>query len=149
MPTYAWTCHACHASNLPEAEQCAQCGCPAQASAEEIEAFVSGAKNPKEIQNEKPVSPAMSMVFVLFGLVLLIGAVYQVVRGEWFPLFPIQIDGIFSIFSAYSLNAGIYASSLLATILGLGSLLQGLAGLRRRNGYLQRYSHVMPHPSTR
>ncbi|MBD3811370.1 MAG: hypothetical protein IE917_03995 [Betaproteobacteria bacterium] len=96
---------------------------------------MGGATSSQEAQAETPPTPAMAIGFILFGAVLLFGAFYQVVRGKWFPLFPIQIDGIFGIFKdAFGLNAGIYASSLLAGVLGLALLGLGVAVLGRRSG---------------
>ena len=36
MPQYAWTCHACSASNPAATETCSNCGFPARASGAEI-----------------------------------------------------------------------------------------------------------------
>jgi hypothetical protein len=36
MPTYAWTCHTCEASNPAGTEACSQCGFPAVATGDQI-----------------------------------------------------------------------------------------------------------------
>ena len=38
MPSYAWSCLACAASNAPMQARCAQCGCPASADYAQVEA---------------------------------------------------------------------------------------------------------------
>jgi hypothetical protein len=37
MKPYSWSCLACEASNRPESEQCARCGCPARATSAQVE----------------------------------------------------------------------------------------------------------------
>lgn len=81
----------------------------------------------------EPVKTSASILIVLFGLWLLAGAVYQVVLSKWFPLFPIQIDGVFGIFEwLFGRGAGIYVSSLVVGVFGVLVLWVGIMGIKRR-----------------
>lgn len=80
--------------------------------------------------NEKPSG---AIALVIAGVWLLGGSVYQFATGKWFPLFPIQIDGIFGIFeSLIGRDAGLYASSFIAGLLGLAAFWLGSAWVKRQ-----------------
>ncbi len=49
MPLYAWVCHSCRATNLAGSEACGACGCPAIASAADIEEAKTGVKQPPRL----------------------------------------------------------------------------------------------------
>jgi uncharacterized protein YbjQ (UPF0145 family) len=59
MQTYNWTCHACGSVNLAESLKCSACGCPAEASANEIERFKI--KLNGESMNSSMVTTALSI----------------------------------------------------------------------------------------
>lgn len=42
MPPYSWNCHACEKANSPSLEICQYCGCPALASAVQVEFHKTG-----------------------------------------------------------------------------------------------------------
>ena len=137
MPNYDWKCHACQKSNKAFDEQCAKCGCPAIATSIEIQRAAGNGTGfiKHEIVKVEPTTPLQASGLIAFGLFLLSGACYQVLAQKWFPLFPVQIDGIFAIFKTmFGVNAGIYISSILGGVMGLGSLWLGASSLRNQNG---------------
>ncbi len=136
MPCSDWTCHACQAQNGAGSKRCVKCGRPAEAAGKEtrisVEAGQAGTSGQSIAQQEPKLEPITPVLFVLFGLFLLGGAIYQVANGKWFPLFPVQIDAFFAVFDwSFGLNAGIYASSLVAAALGSFISWLGIAGLAK------------------
>lgn len=53
MPHYAWVCHSCHATNPAGLEACGTCGCPAVASAADIEEAKTGVKRPPRLSRKE------------------------------------------------------------------------------------------------
>lgn len=53
MPHYAWVCHSCHATNSAGLEACGTCGCPAVASAADIEEAKTGVKRPPRLSRKE------------------------------------------------------------------------------------------------
>lgn len=69
---------------------------------------------------------------ILGSLWLIAGAVYQLALHTYFPLFPIQIDGIFGFTKAlFGTDAGLYVSSFMAGFVGALLLWFGISGLRK------------------
>ena len=136
MPSYDWKCHACQTSNKAFDEHCAKCGCPAIATSIEIRRAAGSETSfiKHEIVKVEPTTSFQASGLIAFGLFLLGGACYQLLTQKWFPLFPVQIDGVFAIFkSMFGINAGIYISSTLGGVMGLGSLWLGASSLRNHN----------------
>ena len=52
-PDYAWVCHSCHGTNPAGFETCGACGCPALASAPEIEEAKTGVKQPPRLSRKQ------------------------------------------------------------------------------------------------
>lgn len=53
MPRYSWVCHSCHATNPAASEACGVCGCPAVASAADIEEAKSCVKRPPRLSRKQ------------------------------------------------------------------------------------------------
>jgi len=51
MSTYAWSCLACRARNLPAHDACQERGCPARATMAQIEAARQGANGSDELSS--------------------------------------------------------------------------------------------------
>ena len=118
MPHYVWVCHACHAANPAESEICGACGCPATASAADIEEAKTGVKRPPRLSRKewqalrrveiaalpfwkKPAAYALQAMRV-------VGAVFV-------------LSGIFSL----SLGAGLLGVGIVVATESLFSLLKG------------------------
>lgn len=57
MRDYPWVCHACKAANDPAEVACRDCGCPAEATGQQIQEAVTGIKAPplshQELQRQR------------------------------------------------------------------------------------------------
>jgi hypothetical protein len=62
-----------------------------------------------------------SFAIAITGLYFIFGAGYQLLEDKWFPLFPIQIDGLVGLF-------GRQVGSLLVCLLGLALVVLAVCG---------------------
>ncbi len=75
MKTYRWTCNACDTGNDSNATKCKQCGCPANASGEDIEKH----KDPEGFHKKKAKEGASvdfykNLTFLTLGIPMAAGA---------------------------------------------------------------------------
>lgn len=118
MPHYVWVCHSCHATNPAGSEICGACGCPAIASAADIEEAKTGVKRPPRLSRKEWQALRRAEISALPFWKKPAAYALQAMRvvGAVFVL-----NGIFSL----SLSAGLIGVGIIVIAEFLFSLLKG------------------------
>lgn len=122
-----WKCPFCE-TLTPQDEtlkECPECGYPVR---------ITGDKAPKTSEetavSQQRKADGNVTCCVLFSLYMFIGATYQVFCQEYFPLFPIQLDGILFFVQLFDHKTGLYISSLIVSLIGALIFWLGLYSLK-------------------
>ena len=78
MKPYAWTCFACEASNPPTSIKCSRCGCPAEATSDQVDSARDTYRHQHALL---PATQFDASAFVAQLPLLLIGAVVLLLTG--------------------------------------------------------------------
>ena len=78
MPPYSWNCHACEKANSPSSEICQYCGCPALASAVQVEFHKTGVII-DPLMEIKTIGRFLLKVFVPLFVVFLVSIISAVI----------------------------------------------------------------------
>ena len=85
MPSYAWSCLACAASNAPTQARCVQCGCPASADQTQVDAARRAAHN---AENTRPridlveTLQSFGVLWIAAGVLALCGVMALLLGGS-------------------------------------------------------------------
>jgi hypothetical protein len=144
MPGYAWVCFACETSNAADTDVCGQCGMSASATGHQISAAkaarssaVSGGQAipqsgyPFPPRPTAEASPLVAVLLVVFGGVCLVGAVASFTNSHWPVFMPPQLDAVAVPLSWLSEKLGAWVGGALAAVVGVFSIVAGLAGVGR------------------
>jgi hypothetical protein len=79
-------------------------------------------------EDSRDLSGSARLAVTLFGIYLIVGAVFTGYTGKWFAGFPIQLD-----FARFLFGGGIlgtYIEAALAAVLGLGCIIVAVVSAR-------------------
>ena len=115
MKTYRWTCNACEAGNDSNTTKCKLCGCPANASGEEIEQRINPKGKAKKEEHARYIKSLYSIsvgfpmatgfclikggvesfAILLFASVILAVTSFEVIKHLWTNIWARKTLGIF------------------------------------------------------